>query len=111
MNCVGYVAEEKAREKRSNERKERRQKRDEGREGLEKDLECYDKGLWQSGRDGGGRAADRPNEMSLRPGTGTKRVPAVDSTQNAEPNAWSYPPAPHRPASATDHTYHQTPHS
>jgi hypothetical protein len=87
MNCVRYVAEEKRREKRSDERKERRRKIDEGMEGLDKDSECYDEGQGQNGRDGGGRAADRPNEMSSRLKKTTKTVPAVDSTRNEEPNA------------------------
>jgi hypothetical protein len=96
MNCVRYVAEEKAKEKRSNERRGRRRKRYEAKEGRDKDLKFH-------GEEGGGDGVRPPPAGNLGSSSG-------NGNREEAPNAWSCPPAPHEPTPA-DHAYRQTPHS
>ena len=91
MNCVKYVAEEKAKEKRSSERRERRKERYEAKEGGDKDLKFH----------GGDRGRPLVENLGSSSSAGIREIEA--------PNPWSYPPAPHEPSPA-NHNYHQTPH-
>jgi hypothetical protein len=98
MNCVRYVAEEKAKEKRSNARRGRRRKRYEAKEGRDKDLKFH-------GEEGGGGGDGlRP------PPAGNLGSSSGNGNKEEAPNAWSCPPAPREPTPA-DHAYRQTLHS
>lgn len=97
INCVKYVAEEKAKEKRSAERQELRRKKYEAKGGRDKDLEFCDTES---------RGADRHRGRTSFKAPDAGDVPRSSDARDSEveaPNAWSCPPS--RPA------YHQNSNS
>jgi hypothetical protein len=100
ISCVKYVAEVKAKEKRSNERKERRRKKYEAMEVGDEDLEFHR-------RSGEGRKRHSHATGHLESSSN------IGNRGKETPNGWSYPPEPKEPPPPppADPAYHQTPHS